>query len=139
MSGYLNAGVPHYAHPTTNAIRPREINLPDAEQLEWKARKMASYEFVRSFIRENWKEGDRFVVSSETRQVWDYKLKTHFPSTCSHANKTGKFKALKNIGMAWYVLVEWDDPDYSPVGLGKGKMGMFDFYHYGFKENNENS
>lgn len=64
MAGFHNFGVPEYAKKDTPAIRrPREIQLPDQEKLDEKASKMKAYIYVRKYIDDNWKNGDRFVFT----------------------------------------------------------------------------
>lgn len=121
MAGFNKTGVPWYAHPDLPPIRPRrEIKLADEEFLQGQAKKMLAYKYVKQFIDDNWRDGDHFHI-----------IKT---GQTKHSEKTGVFHRRELVGTAWFVIVDWDDPEYRPTGLGKHKLGMFDFFHYAFKE-----
>jgi hypothetical protein len=92
------------------------------EPAEWRARGWLRTTTSRSFIRENWKPGDRFLFTEEAKESGDKSI---------HGGKTGTFVELKFIGNCWWVNLIWDDPDYKPT-TGK-RAGMFDFYHFAFK------
>lgn len=136
MAEFNNAGVPYYANRKHPPIRPREIKLPSAERLEGKANRMKAYTYVKQYLDENWKDGDRFYITTEKRKVWDSFNQRHFEEKCSHSGHSGVFFKRELIGSSWFVIVKWDD-DYKPKGLGSTKCGMFDFFYYAFHEENE--
>lgn len=122
MGGFNNFGVPYYAHPDTPAIRPREIPKSEAKSESWqnmKAEKMRAIRYVREFVKTNWKEGDKFILSKEQNKYGDYS---------QFAGATGVFTKMFLCGSVWMVRVIWDD-----ATLGKKIISLSDFYHYGFK------
>lgn len=125
------AGVPWYAAPETPAIRPREIPPMDQETIDWKARKMAATHFVRAAVREKWKRGDRFYITTSPRTHYSFIIKRQETYRCQHAGQTGRFLEVKIQGSTYFAFVERDDPEYKPVGL-YNKMSVYDLYHFGF-------
>lgn len=69
MSEYNNFGVPYYAHPDTPAIRgPRSLPSELSIRHGNKADKMKALKYVREFVKTNWKEGDKFIMTGGCRK-----------------------------------------------------------------------
>jgi hypothetical protein len=125
------AGVPWYADGKLPAIRPRELPPMSQETQDWKARKMAATHYVRAAVREKWKSGDRFYITTAPRTYYDFTSKKNETRQCSHAGKTGTFLEVKIQGSTYFAFVKWDDPEYKPIGL-YNKISVYDLYHFGF-------
>jgi hypothetical protein len=133
MSEFNKAGVPYYAHPDTPSPRPRKIPASSQEVQNNKANRMIAHRYVRTFIKENWKEGDRFQITTKTLQRYD-SLGGWYDKKSEQAGLTGTFKEMKLCGNVYFIYLSWDDPTYKITGLGRTRLGMFDFYHFAFKE-----
>jgi hypothetical protein len=134
MAEFNKPGVPYYAHPDTPAPRPRELPPLPQEIADGKANQMIARRHVRTFIKDNWKEGDRFIITPNPLKKWDHYLKCFIERKSEQAGLSGIFKELKLCGTAWFVHLSWDDPTYKAKGLGRNRLGMFEFYYYAFKE-----
>lgn len=118
MAGFNNFGVPHYAASDTPAIRPREIKADSKEWLDGKAQQMIARRYVREYIKENWKAGDKFSLTTEKRPGGE---------TSNFPGETGEFIERFQCGNAQMIRVKWDNPK-----MGKRHLGMFEFYYFAF-------
>src|SRR5216684_912971 len=132
MSEFNNAGVPYFAHKDFPAVRPRAIPEPSEEYKEGKANQMQARRYVREFIQGNWNAGDRFFFTTVEREYYHFRDKTMHREKSQHGGKSGRFIERRLVGTAYFIIVEWDDKDYKPIGL-YNRVGMFDFFHYAFK------
>lgn len=91
--------VPHYAHPETKPLRPRNPReVPDWLR-DKKIARGKIYQAIYCWIRENWQEGDMFFLGEGAPSAPTYNL----------LNRFGKFKALKPQGVTSRVIVDWLD------------------------------
>lgn len=121
--------VPHYMPTNTPTIplSPKAKEMSEAD-LESSKRRMSARTFVRTWIKDNWTDGDRFQVESGNQG--------HTFSLSRHAGRGGVFHNLYLQGSVWFVNVTFDDPERKTKGTGHGggmcinnTFGMFDFYH----------
>lgn len=138
MAEYHESGVPRYARINTKALyRSKGVRQPSKRELQCKASKMKAYSYVKQQIDANWKEGDRFIFSFKKKTKYSRLTKTYTEIESTHAGQSGTFIKRIMERNNWYVEVKWDDPTYNPSGMGKDKIGMFDFYHFAEKIQSE--
>lgn len=129
--------VPHYC--PTDTPRPKRKGprpLPEFISNE-KARIMAARRYIWKWIRENWKEGDRFIVECPTKEELKELNQGKSPEDHSYlcipdwvernAGRMGTYKGMQAVGIVTQVIVELDPP---PRKYDSRICSYVHFYHY---------
>jgi len=135
-------GVPWFARPDTPPIRPRTIPELSQEQLDrkaayaktYKARKAAkaaAFRYVHEYINENWKEGDRFILSKPVdlmlHGVLGLTTNPEYYDDQEWITYSGTFIGKQECGRSYFIKVKLDEGQKPPKN--GSRFGMFVFFH----------